>query len=147
MWANTQPHGGVIFVGVGNDGRILGCAKSEQAHVNKIYKVGQLCPDARIEFNKIQVSNHKGEDDYVIVIRVHYRHDKLVETVEGDAYVREGDEKRRLSEAEKRELRLNRGELDCESERVNLAFPDDFDLDLLNQYRSDFLSKRQLTQK
>jgi ATP-dependent DNA helicase RecG len=54
-------------------------------------------------------------------MRVHYREDKLVETVSGEAFVREGDRKRRLTEDEKREIKLNKGQLDIESERVSLT--------------------------
>lgn len=128
MWANTQPHGGVVFIGVENNGEITGCAKIEQDHINQLYSVQRLCSDAKHEFKKVPVRNSKGQDDYVIVLRVHYRSDKLVETSDGSAYIREGDEKRRLSEPEKREIRLNKGELDVESETVSLRFPIDFDI-------------------
>lgn len=77
-------------------------------------------------------------------MRVFYRPDKLVETNEGYAFVREGDEKRRLTETEKREIRLNKGELDVELEKTPLVFPVDFDMDLIRGYREQFLTKRQL---
>jgi ATP-dependent DNA helicase RecG len=77
-------------------------------------------------------------------MRVHYRDDKLVETTSGDAFIREGDRKRRLTEEEKREIRLNKGELDVESERTTLKFPDDFDDDLLRQFRAAYIAKRSL---
>ncbi|WP_048648693.1 AlbA family DNA-binding domain-containing protein [Nitratireductor soli] len=136
MWANTQPHGGIVFIGVENDGKITGCAKTEQEHINQLHTVQRLCSDAKHEFKKVPVKNASGQDDYMLVLRVYYRADKLVETVDGNAYIREGDEKRRLNEAEKREIRLNKGELDVESESTTLKFPDDFDITLLNVYRN-----------
>ncbi|TXM71457.1 ATP-binding protein [Methylobacterium sp. WL69] len=36
MWANTQPSGGIIFVGVEDDGTISGCKNIEQEHINEI---------------------------------------------------------------------------------------------------------------
>lgn len=144
MWANTQPSGGVVFIGVADDGKIHGCKLSETEHINDLRAVRKRCTDARIEFKDVAVKNHKGEDDYVIVLRVHYREDKLVETDSGEAFVREGDEKRRLTEAEKREVRLQKGELDVESEAVPLKFPDDFDLSLLEEFRQQYISKRRL---
>lgn len=83
----------------------------------------------------------------MIAIRVLYRDDKLVETVDGSAFVREGDRKRRLTEPEKREIRLNKGELDVESERVPLVYPDDFDSNLLAAFRQEYIRKRQLGQR
>jgi ATP-dependent DNA helicase RecG len=145
MWANTQPHGGIVFIGVENDGKLSGCKNASQEHINELHTVSRMCSDARIEFKNVAIQNDKGEDDYVMVLRVHYRPDKLVETVDGSAYVREGDEKRSLTETEKREIRLNKGELDVESERVHLRFPEDFDITLLNEFRNLYVRKRQLT--
>lgn len=144
MWANTQPAGGVVFLGVEDDGKISGCANASTNHINDIRGVQRWCPDARIEFQDVAVTDDSGRDNYVIVLRVHYRAEKLVETVDGNAFVREGDQKRRLSETEKREVRLNKGELDVESERVLLKFPDDFNVTMLNEYRQLYIRKRQL---
>ncbi len=144
MWANTQPHGGIVFLGVEDNGEISGCASASPGQINDLYGVGKLCPDAKIEFKKIPVTNSKSRDDYILVLRVYYRPDKLVEVVDGNAFVREGDEKRRLTETEKREIRLNKGELDVESERVNLRYPEDFDISLLNTYKQQYSRKRQL---
>ena len=147
MWANTQPSGGIIFVGVENDGCISGCKTIEQEHINEIETVRRLCSDAKFDIKRVKVKNKAGEPDFIIALRVHYREDKLVETVEGNAFVREGDQKRKLTEAEKREVRLNKGELDVESERVTvLKYPEDFDAKHIEQYRNQYVTKRNLTQ-
>lgn len=144
MWANTQPHGGIVFIGIGNDGEMLGCKSSGVEHLNALRAVRQLCPDAKYEFKPVEIINERGEDDYVLAMRVYYRSDRLVECVSGEAYIREGSDKRRLSEAEKREIRLNRGELDFETEPVALSFPDDFDGKVLKTFYSEYVSKRKL---
>lgn len=36
MWANTQPFGGIILIGVENDGKISGCKNIETEHINDI---------------------------------------------------------------------------------------------------------------
>lgn len=103
MWANSQPAGGIIFIGVDDDGGISGCRRVEQEHINEIETVRRLCPDAKYEFKRVGVANKKNEPDFIIAVRVHYRDDKLVETTDGSAFVREGDQKRKLTEAEKRD--------------------------------------------
>ncbi|QLC25956.1 hypothetical protein HFP57_13600 [Parasphingopyxis algicola] len=147
MWSNTQPHGGVVFIGVANSGEIRGCANAATTHLNDLRSVRTYCPDAKVEFKEIPVTNDKGADDFVLAVRVHYRHDKLVECASGEAYVREGESKRRLSEAEKREIRLNKGELDFESDGVALRYPDDFNADLLALFHSEFVRKRSLSRR
>ncbi|MFV2053168.1 ATP-binding protein [Aliiroseovarius sp. YM-037] len=144
MWANTQPHGGLVLIGVENDGSVSGCKAVAVEHLNALRTVGRLVPDARFEFRNLAVKNSKGEDDYIVMLRVFHRENKLVENVSGDAFIREGDEKRKLTEAEKREIRLNRGELDFESEACSLSFPDDFATEVMAQFRTSYLNKRQL---
>jgi ATP-dependent DNA helicase RecG len=144
MWANTQPHGGITFMGVADNGRIIGCKHLHENQLNDIHTVRRLCPDAKIEFKRVAVKNSKEEDDFVEVMRVYYRDDKLVETVSSEAFIREGDQKRLLREEEKREIRLNKGELELESERVPLQYPDEFNLALLKVFREEYLKKRGL---
>ena len=147
MWANTQPYGGIVFIGVADDGKIIGCKGTAESHINDLEAVRALCSDAVLEFKRIPIENSKGENDFVIAMRVYYREEKLVETSDGSAFMREGDRKRRLTENEKREIRLSKGELDHESERTSISFPDDFNLILLNQFRDEYLKKRNLGQR
>ena len=147
MWSNSQPFGGLMFLCIANDGSFKGCKNVEQSHINDLYAVRALCPDARFEFKRVSIKNGADEDDFIEVMRIYYREDKLVETTSGEAFIREGDRKRRLTEEEKREIRLNKGELDVESERTTLKFPGDFNNDLLRQYRNEYIAKRQLSDR
>lgn len=145
MWANAQPFGGVTFIGVSNEGRLIGCKDIAQSHINDLHAVRALCPEARLEFKRVAVTNDKGEPDFIEIMRVYYREDRLVETQWSEAFTREGDRKRRLTEEEKREIRLNKGQLDVEAERIpSISYPDDFDANLLSQYRQTYIRKRQL---
>jgi len=144
MWANTQPSGGVVFVGVDKDGKITGCAHASTDQLNGFETAKKLCPDAKYETKRVPVKDFHGHANFVIAVRVYYRAEKLVETVSGESFIREGDEKRRLTEVEKREIRLNKGELNAETETVPLAFPANFDNELLEHFRRAFISKRSL---
>lgn len=147
MWSNTQPSGGVMFIGVDKNGKLLGCKHCETSHLNDLETARRHCPDARYDLKRVKILDHKGEDNFILVMRVQYRAEKLVETDAGNAFIREGEEKRRLSEPEKREIRLNKGELDIESERVPLDFPDDFDNNLMSEFRDAYIGKRNLTSR
>lgn len=144
MWGNTQPHGGIVLIGVSNEGEITGCKHSPTSHINDLEGVRRFVPDARVEFKRVGVINVDGAEDFVMAMRAYYRSDKLVEHTDGSAYVREGDQKRRLTETEKREIRLGKGEVECELEPIALAFPADFDQHLLAEYRREFIEKRRL---
>lgn len=145
MWANTQPHGGIILIGVENGGKITGCKSLSTEFVNKLETVRDYCPDARYEMSKVAVQNQKGEDDFIILMRVHYHETKLVETTKGEAFVRIGDTKRHLTDDQKREIRISKGEVRYELEPAALLWPMDFDVQLAEQLAVSYRLKRRLT--
>lgn len=135
MWANTPPFGGIILVGIENDGRITGCKRASTPHMNDLQRAGDIyCSDARYQCRQVPVVNLDGEEDYLLAFRVFYREDRVVETVGHEAYSRRGSTKRHLSNEEKRELQLTKGQIEIESEPSTLAYPSDFNTSLILQF-------------
>ncbi|HEV2245800.1 MAG TPA: ATP-binding protein [Terriglobia bacterium] len=135
MWSNTKPDGGLIIIGQEDQGPVSGCRHVPKSHVNEIERAAVVyCPDAKYSSKQVQVVNSKGEEDYVLVFHVHYRPDRVVRTVSNDAYVRVGSSKKKLSDAEIRELEIDKGQVDYEQELVDLSFPRDFDMNLVGQF-------------
>jgi ATP-dependent DNA helicase RecG len=142
MWANTQPDGGIILVGVEDNGKVTGCAKLGSARKNEIENLTPLCPDARWSVTEMRVQNDKDQVDFVLIYRVHYREDKVVETSGGKAFVREGSVKLEMSEALKREQAIAKGQIQYELEGTHLTYPDDFDLNEIQQFCVAFCERR-----
>ena len=103
MWANTQAYGGLIVIGVENDGKVSGCVSVGMDKISDFEQIGPLqCPDARFDVRRIEAKRSDGSADFLLLLRVFYRPDKLVETVRLEAFIRSGKSKRQLSEDEKR---------------------------------------------
>ncbi len=135
MWGNSGPNGGLIFVGIENNGEIVGCEQCGAVHLNDLEDAARIfCQDAKVEYKRVPITNSKGHDDFLLVFRVHWRSDKVVKTNTGKAYVRSGDNKRELSEAEIRELQISKGEVHHELEPISMMYPDDFDGNLLKEF-------------
>jgi len=146
MWANTQPHGGLIVIGVENDGTVSGCLGVGPDKISEFEQVGPAqCPDARFDIRRIGAQRVDGSPDFLLLIRVYYRPDKLVETVRSEAFVRSGKTKRQLSEDEKREIRINKGQIEYEKEAVSLRYPQDFDELLIRDFCDQYKAKRGLS--
>jgi ATP-dependent DNA helicase RecG len=145
MWSNTPPEGGLIAIGIENDGSISGCMKTSQEHMNNLENAGRVfCPDARYDVKKVVVQLPDETQDYILLIRVHYRRKgAIVRTVKGEAFVRLGDKKKRLTEDEIRELEIDRGQIDFEQEHVEYNYPQDFNVDLIQQYANSFRKSRE----
>lgn len=137
MWANTPPAGGLIALGVEKDGTMGGCVRLSYNQLNDREKSGlNFCPDARYSSRRIPVINGDGNNDFVLLIRVMYREDKVVTTAAGDAFIRIGDEKHKLSDEEVKELKIDKRELDFEREGIDLVWPSDFDDTLISAFCS-----------
>jgi ATP-dependent DNA helicase RecG len=143
-FANMQPYGGVVFVGVENDGAITGFGEMDKSRPSQFESVEEYCPDAKLDFRRVPVTNARGEPDFIIAIRVHYHPSRLVETHGREAYMRRGNANRRLSEDEKREIRIAKGEIDYEQESVQLSYPEDFNIPLVAEFCQSFVAVRSL---
>ncbi len=143
MWANTSPDGGIILLGVENDGRITGCLRATTNHVNELERAGDVFAcEARVISKRVDVTNEAGEPDYIVAIRVFYREDRVVEASSGKAFSRVGASKKELTDAEKRELQHMKGQLEIESEPTTLKYPDDFDEPRVAQFVNDVKADR-----
>jgi ATP-dependent DNA helicase RecG len=145
MWANTPSSGGVIVIGVENDGGISGLSKVGVSHLNDLERTGDICcPDAKHETKRINVTNSSGNEDEILLIRVHYNGKKVVRTTDGMAFDRRGESKRSLTEEQIRELQIEKGELSWELEPTKLKFPDEFDGKALGKFAQAVIDTRRL---
>src|SRR6185312_15726576 len=147
MWANIVPDGGLIAVGIEKDGSIGGCRSLSSSELNGLEQAGKTyCPDARNQSRLVPITNSAGESDFILLIRVHYRPDKVVYDSQGHAFTRIGDQKHQLTKEECRELEIDKGQVDYEQEPVlDMRYPEDFDLDLVSQFARAFRKSRGLS--
>ena len=135
IFANTPPDGGIILVGVEDDGSVSGCGSAHQKHLNELERAGDVhCSDAKYEVKTVSILNRKGRRDTILAIRVLYHPSRVIETNEGHAYIRRGESRRRLTDDEKRDLRNSNGQLDLECESVPLTYPDDFKQNAISKF-------------
>ena len=119
--------GGVVAIGLEDDGSVSGCKTLSQDRLHDVETAGRdRCLDGRFECRRVKCTNSKGEDDFLILLRMFYVENRLVECTDGTAYCREADTTRRLTDIEKQEFRINKGERAFELEPCGLTYPDDF---------------------
>ncbi len=146
MWANTPPEGGLLLLGVEDNGKISGCNHLSDMELNEREKAAwTYCPDSRSESKRIQTINMNGEQDFIVAVRIFYREDKVVTDVSGNVYIRDGDSRRRLSAEEIRELQNDKGQVDLEREPVPLRYPQDFNFELIQEFSEGVRKLRQLS--
>ena len=110
MWANTPPYGGLVVIGMGDDGTILGCDSLSAGQLNTLEVAGhELAPDAHYDVKRIPAEGVKRQAEFILLLRIYYREDKVVETTSGAAYIRRGESCCKLADEEKRELAIDKG--------------------------------------
>ena len=136
MWANTSPHGGLIAVGLSDEGEVLGCESVGTTHLNKLENAGRdFCsPNVDYKSKRVRVSGSKGGHDWILLIRVYYHETRAVETVNHRMFTRIGDRKIEMkTDEERRQVRIDKGEVQFEQEPSGLIYPDECDMQLVGQ--------------
>ena len=119
--------GGVIAVGIEKDGRVTGCKHLSEGKLQEIESAGRdKCPDGRFTTRRVSVKNAHGNDDFLVLIRIYYVESRLVSLTNDEAFCRQGDKSRRLTDSEKQEIRISKGERSFELETSTLKYPDEF---------------------
>jgi len=135
--------GGVVVIGVEKDGTVTGCSSISPEKLQSLEYMGRdQCPDGRFSTNRLEVVNAQGKPDFIIRARVFFVEDRLVELTNSTAFCRESDRSRRLTEAEKAEIRINKGERAFELEPCPLNYPDDFRLPQIVKFAAQIRSVR-----
>jgi len=145
MWANTPPSGGLIAIGMEDNGQISGCLQAGTEHINNLETSGRnFCPDARYDVKRVDVHrSDDGQRDYVLLFLVYYRSDpKVVRTTRNKAFIRLGGSKTKLDEYQIREIEIDTGGVAFEQELVDYVYPADFRADIIQQYAENFRGER-----
>jgi ATP-dependent DNA helicase RecG len=145
MFANTTPEGGLIAIGVADKGTIEGCSRLSQSQINDLEKMRNLVFDSHPRSRRVPVMTEHGED-FVILYRVPYNETMVVETSDGRAFIRVGDECHLMADQEKQEIAADKGQVQTELQPVpDYKFPDDFDLNLIKMFADGFRQDRGLS--
>ncbi|WP_417744711.1 ATP-binding protein [Rosistilla oblonga] len=137
MWANTSPNGGILAVGIEDDGTVSGCKHLNEKQLNALESTGEsYCPEARYSSKRVAVG-----DNFVVIFRIHYHQSRVVRTASGGAYRRVADAKVQLKNGQLRELEISKGEVQFERDETSLRYPEDFDLDAIRKWATNVKSK------
>jgi ATP-dependent DNA helicase RecG len=144
MWANTAPDGGLLVLGMGDNGELFGCRKLSTKELNDHENLQDNCPDAQTESRRIKIVNHHGQEDFLILVWVRYNRNRVVKTSQGTVYVRRGDTKKKLTAEEIRHLAEDKNEIHFELEDYRLNYPVDFKVDEIRRFCETVRSRDRL---
>ncbi|MCD9073669.1 putative DNA binding domain-containing protein [Staphylococcus epidermidis] len=133
-FANSS--GGMVSIGITNN-EITGLNKLKNEKISDFVQIGidHCHPALKIKHKFIDVVNKFGNDDQILLISVDPSIDKVYTTKTDEAYIRVGDETKKLSFEMRKDLEYEKDIRRYESELVSDCLLEDLDQNLLNKYK------------
>lgn len=91
-----------------------------------------------LSFEEISVINHKGEDDFILVISVELSSNRVIAAPNDEVYLRQGNESVKLSYEQRTQLNYDKGQRLFEDEIVSDASLEDIDYNLVQDFKNRF---------
>ena len=133
----SNANGGVIAVGITDDGKIEGFNNYGINKLNDFQKVvtNYLSPTPNYKTELIEVENVKNEKDNILLFHIEPALNFIVRNNKDEVYLRQGDSSIKLNAEQVRSLEYEKRERNFESEVLNMSSTDDIDLEVMEIYK------------
>lgn len=130
-------NGGIVVVGITDDGIIEGFADVGINKLNEIQKVVNmyLHPSPIVLMELIDVINQRGEKDYVVVFHIEAALQKIIYNNKDEVFCRRGDSSFKLTNEQIKSLEYDRHQRDFENEIIIDTSIDDIDNEIVEIYK------------
>jgi len=133
----ANANGGVIAVGIADDGLIEGFNQYGSKKLNDCQKVvsSYLNPSPIYECELVNIKNQKNEDDNILLFHIEPAMNYIIRNNKDEVYCRQGDSSIRLTSDQVRSLEYDRKERDFEAEILIDSSINDIDEDMVELYK------------
>ncbi len=146
--AVANADGGQLVIGIEDEKQeniITGFKDGRAYPIDDFKKIDREMRETPLDlsFEEIPVINHKGEEDFVLVISVELSSNRVIAAPNDDVYLRQGNETVKLSYEQRTQLSYDKGQRFFEDEVVPDASLEDIDESIVQDFKSHFdLSER-----
>lgn len=133
----ANSNGGLIAVGITDDGKIEGFNPYGKDKLNEFQKVvtNYLKNTPNYKTELIDIKNEKGENDNILIFHVEPELNYVIRNNKDEVYSRQGDSSIKLNSNQIRSLEYDRKERDFEAEIILDSSIDDIDIEILEIYK------------
>lgn len=141
--AFANADGGQLVIGIEDekqDNIITGFKDGRAYPIDDFKKIDREMRETPLDlsFEEIPVINHKGEEDFILVITVELSSNRVIAAPNDDVYLRQGDESVKLSYEQRTQLSYDKGQRFFEDEVVSDASLEDIDDSLVQDFKNRF---------
>ncbi|MBR0351514.1 MAG: putative DNA binding domain-containing protein [Clostridia bacterium] len=129
--------GGTLVIGIADDGKIEGFEDCPNKYNDflKVTSIDYLKTIPNYKNETLEVVNHKGNNDKILLVHVKPSPDILIRNVKDEVYLRQGDSSNKLSAEQIKILEYDRREISFEDEINMRSSINNIDLDMVNIYK------------
>ena len=134
----SNANGGVIAVGITDDGQIEGFNNYGINKLNDFQKIvtNYLSPTPNYKAELIEIKNNKNEKDNILLFHIEPALNFIVRNNKDEVYLRQGDSSIKLNTEQVRSLEYEKRERNFESEVLKMSSTDDIDLEVMDIYKN-----------
>ena len=141
--AFANADGGQLVIGIEDkkQGNIITGFKDARAYpIDDFKKIDREMRETPLDlsFEEIPVVNHRGEDDFILIISVELSSNRVIAAPNDGGYLRQGDESIKLSYEQRTQLSYDKGQRFFEDEIVSDATLEDIDETIVQDFKSHF---------
>jgi len=141
--AFANASGGVLVVGVEDDGTIMGFSKVGHHKIDEFRRVYfdycKITPN--VKFEEISVINYNSENDKILIYHINPSTKRVIRSTSDEVYLRIGDQSRKLTHEQINSLEFDKGEMYFEEEIIDRSSIADVDVELLKIYKKAINTK------
>ncbi|HEM4708577.1 TPA: putative DNA binding domain-containing protein [Streptococcus suis] len=141
--AFANADGGQLVIGIEDEKQeniITGFKDGRAYPIDDFKKIDREMRETPLDlsFEEIPVINHKGEEDFILVISVELSSNRVIAAPNDDVYLRQGDDSVKLSYEQRTQLSYDKGQRFFEDEVVPDARLKDIDDSLVQDFKNRF---------
>ncbi|HEM4768543.1 TPA: putative DNA binding domain-containing protein [Streptococcus suis] len=141
--AFANADGGQLVIGIEDEKQeniITGFKDGRAYPIDDFKKIDREMRETPLDlsFEEIPVINHKGEEDFILVISVELSSNRVIAAPNDDVYLRQGDESVKLSYEQRTQLSYDKGQRFFEDEVAPDASLKDIDDSLVQDFKNRF---------
>lgn len=143
--AFSNANGGLIVIGIENDGTITGFQNVGLDKFNQLQKVFTTTYLKNIPIYHVEVvdvKNNNNIDDKLLLFHIELSSNRVIRTSKDEVYLRQGDSSNKLTSDQIKLLEYDRNETVFEEELVKRASLNDIDKEVINLYKEKLNTKK-----